>query len=523
MTDIEYLEDEMSVADTTRRERGITITGMVRTVRAYAVPIGLAILAAAAAYVILAVIYVLMQPVQRNTILGFRLEFPGADIGQYPNGVKFSGSDIVDTPVLRAAFDANQLDRYMSFRDFSRSVVVLEANASLQQLAREYEAKLANPKLSAVERERLEAEYEQKRQSLRKNEFTLMMTTREGLTRVPPSVTSKALADILRVWSEFAAKTRQVLAYRVPLVSEQALERLGAKDADLFASLIALRTAARELQTNIDDLSALPGAEVIRSTKRNASLRELELELAQTQRSGVEFLITEVLRSGTIDRARAAAVLESQLAFDRRALQAADDRVTVLRKALDDYSQQRGHAAATLAAVGSEPVTAAPEGEVVPQVSDTFLDRIVALAQDAADRTYRQRQIDDIKAAALAAVPLRLIVQYEEQLLADLRSGGVSGNVAATSRLAAERDQVAARLGTIAADLIDIRAVLSRSLTASGQMYTITSPAVAVTERSVSMTRIGLGGILVVTLTAFLALAAALIHHRLQVEGRRTV
>jgi hypothetical protein len=519
MTNIEYLEDEMSVADTTRRDRGITVTGVIRTIRAYASPILLTILAAAIAYLLGAVVYILMKPVQRNTTMGFRLEFPGADMGTYPNGLKFSGSDIIDTPVLRAAFDANQLERYMSFSDFSRSIVVLEVNASIEQLAREYEAKLGNPKLSTVERERLEAEYNQKRESLRKNEFSLVLTTREGLTRVPPSVASKTLADILRLWSEFAAKTRQVLAHRVPLVSEQALARLGGNDPDLFGSLLALRTAAIELQNNINNLATLPGAEMIRSTKRNASLRELELELAQTERSGVEFLMTEVLRSGTIDRARAAAMIESQLAFDRRSLQAAEERVNVLRTALEDYSRQRSNPAAA-AAVKSAP--SAVEGEVVPQVSDSFLERIVALAQDAADRSYRQRQIDEIRNAAMDAVPLRSTVQYEEQLLADLRSGGSTGGAAATTQLAAERNRIAAKLATIASDLNDIRAVLSRSLTASGQMYTVTAPAVAVTERSVSTTRVALGGMLVLALTTLLALAAAFVHHRLQMERTRT-
>lgn len=515
MTELDYLEETHTVA--TEGEDRVTLMTIVRVLRSYATPILLSVLAAIVAYIILAVIYLLVSPTQRNTRLGFRLEFPGADVGQYPNGVKFSGGDIIDTPVLRAAFDANQLDRYISFSDFSRSVVVLETNGAVEQLAREYEAKLANPKLSPIERQRLEAEYDQKRDSLRKNEFSLILTTREGLTRIPPSVAAKTLSDILRIWAEFAAKTRQVLAHRVPLVSEQALSRLGTSDRDLLGSLLALRTTALELQTNIDDLKKLPGAEVIRSTKRDSSLRELELELAQIERNGIEFMITEVLRNGVIDRSRAAAMIDAQLEFDRRALQASEERVNVLRTALEDYAQQRGESVKDVAEAG-QTQTATPPNENAVVLSDSFLERIVALAQDAADRSYRQRQVEEIKMAALAAVPLRSTVAYEERLLQDLRSGAAVSRSVSVDTLTAERDRIVQRLGSIAEDLMDIRSILSRSLTASGQMYTVTAPPVAVTERSVSLSRLALGGILIVILTALAAIAAAFIHHRMQIE-----
>lgn len=514
MTDIDYLEEQARVASH-REEGGISIARVVRILRDYAAPIALAMLAAAVGYVVLAIIYILLQPVERNTRLAFRLDFPGAATGIYPNGLKFIGSDIIDSPVLRAAFDANQLDRYMSFPDFARSVVVLEANAAMEQLARTYEAKLSNPKLSPVERDRIETEYDNKRESLQKNEWALILTTRDGLTRVPPAVASKTLHDILRLWADFAAKTRQVLLHRVPLISAAALERLEPENGDPFAGLLALRIGALELRSNITALSDLPGAEVVRSTKRNASLRELELELTQIERTRIEFLVADVLHTPTIDRARAASLIESQLAYDRRKLVASEERVAVMRKSLEDYvrtTQQQAPAPDTPTRDDAKPQ---PSDTIV--LSDNFIERVVDLAQNAADRVYRQRQVDEIRAAALGTVPLRSVVAYQEQLLRDVRSGG-SGGAVPMAQITAERQRIAQRLGQIATDLIEIRSVLSRSLNASGQMYTITSPVVAVTERGVSMTRLALGGILAVLLVALLAVAAAFIHYRLQSE-----
>jgi hypothetical protein len=515
MTDIDYLEEQARVA-THREEGGITLGRVVRILRDYATPIALAMLAAAVGYVVLAIIYILLQPVERNTRLAFRLDFPGAATGMYPNGLKFIGSDIIDSPVLRAAFEANQLDRYISFPDFARSVVVLEANAAMEQLARTYEAKLANPKLSPVERDRIEAEYENKRDSLQKNEWALILTTRDGLTRVPPAVAAKTLNDILRLWAEFAAQTRQVLLHRVPLVSAAALQRIEPENGDPFGSLLALRTGAVELRTNITALGELPGSEVVRSTKRKASLRELEMEITQLERTRIEFLIADVLQSPTINRGRAAALVESQLAYDRRRLAAVEERVAVMRTTLEDYvrtSQQQGPAPAPPA---GQDAPSQNQGTIV--VSDDFIERVVGLAQNAADRAYRQRQVDEIRTAALLAVPVRSGVTYQEQLLSEVRSGGASASAIPAAQIAAERDRLAQRLGQIATDLIEIRDVLSRSLNASGQMYTITSPVVAVTERGVSLQRLALGGILAVILVTLLAMAAAFIHYRLQSE-----
>lgn len=505
--DSDYLEERPGVADA--REPRLTITAIFRTLHTYRLQIVLTTVAVALAYLLGSVVYVLRSPAERYTTLGFRLEFTGAEIGQYPNGLKFSGSEIIDTTVLRAAFDANELDQYMSFSDFSRSVIVLEANAAAEQLAREYEAKLDNPRLSAVERERLEAEYIQKRDSLRKNEYSLTLTTREGIKKVPSPVASKTLADILRFWADFAAQSRQVLEHRVPLISGESVARL-VDDQELFASLLALRTTSLELTANIDALSKLPGAEVVRSSGRRASIRELELELVMVERAGIEFLLTDLMGSGVIDRRHAASLIEAQLAFDRRTLASAEERVAILRAALLDYVRDRGvvPSSATLAASAAEP------DSVV--LSDTFIQRVVDLAQDAADRSYRQRQVEDIKQAALSVVPIRSAVEYQESLLAELASGSGGGRV---TDYEAERNRLARRLATIATDLIEIRAILSRSLTAPGQMYAVTNPAVSMIGRSVSTSRLILGGFLAVSFALIAAIAGAFLHRTLITES----
>ena len=72
----------------------------------------------------------------------FRLDFKGATEGRYPNGLKFSGSDITSMPVMLDVFNQNHIDRFTSFPKFSRAVYVLEANSDYERVT--CEAKYTN-------------------------------------------------------------------------------------------------------------------------------------------------------------------------------------------------------------------------------------------------------------------------------------------------------------------------------------------------------------------------------------------
>ncbi|MEA2339376.1 MAG: hypothetical protein QOE82_3383, partial [Thermoanaerobaculia bacterium] len=130
-------------------DRPMSISHLVHTLKAYAPAIILSLAAAAVLYVVAGVAIYVFSPSQRITSQAFRLDFEGASEAKYPNGIKFSASDITSTPILLKVFRENQLDRFTSFPSFSRSVFVLEANLDYERLAAEYQARLADPKQSA--------------------------------------------------------------------------------------------------------------------------------------------------------------------------------------------------------------------------------------------------------------------------------------------------------------------------------------------------------------------------------------
>ncbi|HWW62355.1 MAG TPA: hypothetical protein VN181_13365, partial [Thermoanaerobaculia bacterium] len=146
-------------------DKPFLVSHFFHVLRNYFPVIVLAVAAVAVGYVLLAALIYLLSDGDRVTKLPFRLDFQGSTEGQYPNGLKFSPADIVSPPVLRKVFDENQLSRFVPFEDFSRSFVVLESNRAYELLALEYQARLSDPKLSPVDRERIEKEFESKRAS----------------------------------------------------------------------------------------------------------------------------------------------------------------------------------------------------------------------------------------------------------------------------------------------------------------------------------------------------------------------
>ena len=90
----------------------MSISHLVHTLNAYAPAILLSAAAVTVLYIIIAVAIYVLSPTQRITSQKFRLDFEGASDARYPNGIKFSSSDITSTPILLQVFKDDHLDRF---------------------------------------------------------------------------------------------------------------------------------------------------------------------------------------------------------------------------------------------------------------------------------------------------------------------------------------------------------------------------------------------------------------------------
>jgi len=398
----------------------VSLSHLVHALQKYAGIIVLSLLTVLLLYAIVAILVYLRSPAQKSTSLPFRLEFEGANRGEYPNGTKFSTTEITATSVLLKVYKENDLARFMNFERFSRAIFVLESSQAYEALAREYQARLSDVKLNPVDRERIQKEYELKRASLSQSDYSLNFLSSKETGTLPASTVNKVLSDILKEWANYAATQKKALQYRVSVLSANIIQKpTGAEAADYILGVRILRSRIDKVLRNIEQINEIPGTELARTAKEQISLDEAKLRLEDIVRFRLEPLIG-MIRAGGLVRNPASTVrfLEEQLTYDMRELKEAEERARVLREALSLYTQKPPNVFADTQTGprNNDPSTRSGQ-TVMPQLGESFLDRLVNMTGELADREYRQKMVDEIKDAGLNTVPLLSLVQYDQQLI----------------------------------------------------------------------------------------------------------
>lgn len=501
----------------------ISIRDVVQTLGQYAAAILLSVTAVGVTYVLIAAYVYLRSPARVVTTLPFRLDFRGAAVGQYPNGLRFSSADVVNAHILNEVFHRNRLGDLIDFQSFCGSVVVFEANRALNRLNAEYEARLADPKLTPVDRERIERDFDAKRESLAKSDYALAFIDGSGGKSVPPSVIEKTLRDILAVWARQAVVEHKVLDHMVPVLSPNVLETSLFESTEQVVALAILRNRVVSILNNIDLIAKTPGIDLVRTKKTQASLAEVRLELEDVLSFRIDPLITAARSSGMVRNPQAALrALESQLAYSRRQLEAARGREQALRSAFAMYEQKNESAPAgdSRTAPSTPPEPETRNETVMPQLSDSFLDRIVLLAARSSDRDYRQRMVDSIKDAALMTVPAEQSVAFNEKLVQDFKANPPApGPAEQAGALREDWNRTLAALRGSVVQVNELYIAASRLTNPETELLTITGPPMSRIDRTVSARRLGLYGMVVVLLSIPLVLFIVLLHKRFRRES----
>ena len=498
----------------------LSLSHFFKTLSAYRGVIFLAAAITAIVYLLIALILFLATPTERVTSQPFRLDFTGASVGQFPNGLRFSTSDVVAPAILLKVHRDNDLQRFTSFANFSRSVFVLEANRAYDTLAADYQARLSDPKLSPVDRERLLREFEQKREAVAKNEYSLNLVRRENIQKMPEPLVRKVLSDVLSTWSDHATKNQDVLAYRIAVLSPQILTPGPIEKSDLMMGAHMLRSRTVRLLENLAELQGLPGAELARAGADRLSLDEVRLRMEEIQRYRVEPLVRRVQTSGTFT-ASTIRFLQDQLAYDQRRLEASRRRADALRETLAVYEQSAS--IKTPVQAGGSPSRGGESGEtVMPQLSDTFIDRMVDLVSKTSDSQYRQNLVNDYREALAAVIPLEQTVAYDTALIQDLSRSRQDG-AGSAEETQAEIERAREDLRLLVTRMNEIYREISRNIYSPGQLLTLTAPAATRVSRGIDPVKVLLWGVVTMLLALPLIVIGCLLHNRVREEEEAEV
>jgi hypothetical protein len=488
---------------------------------------GIALLVVFVLFLLGAMASYLSAPSERNATIEFRLLFDGADKGQYPNGTKFSATEIVGTPVLTEVFAANGLGRFGRFKDFKDSLFIQQSNPELDLLSYEYQAKLADTKLTPVDRARIEEEFRKKRESLSDPQFSLSLRRHERLKAMPRSLMEKVLNDTLVTWARQADERRGVTKYNIPVFSRNILDRSAIDSEDYLVGIDILRGKTRRIIDSIDQIAKLPGAEIMRAGKEKVSLAEVRSNLEDIVRFKLEPLLGLVQSEGISKNPHLLGLyVEGQLVQIKLQRQEAASRAEVLQNSLREYMSQRAWKAVSQAQPGGEAGgtragrTAAgiETPAMIPQFGESFLDRLVELSTQTqtSDVKYRQELTDRVIEESHKVPALDRETGYYENLARAVKGLGSrpSGSDTAVGVIRARLDDAFNGIAQAVDQLASIYDQLSEhNLNPSTLLYTITGPFSEGTQRSLTMRTLAFYAVFVMILGVILIPIGCLVHH----------
>jgi hypothetical protein len=469
----------------------------------------------------------LFLPAERQASLEFRILFEGADQGRYPNSLAFSRSEIVSTPVLTAVYTADDLSRYCTYNEFKNRVFILESSPELQLLQLEYAAKLADTRLTPVDRAKLEGEFRQKLDALKKAQYTLNFVTPNGNRQIPEILMSKVLNDILATWAEQAVDIKAIFGYQIKVYTPNVLLKDFVQAEDYFVRVDILRNKINRIIEDVDELSELPGATVIRVGESRISLPEIRSNLEDIRQFKVEPLAETIREAGvTRDPNRVIQYVQNRLMQTRLDRQEAESRVTTLREALQAYTRDRGlgGSAASQRGTADSQLSPAPgTSALIPQLSESFLDRLVTISTQNTDAQYRQKLTDEAIRAGQTAVTMGKESGYYEALAASMRQISPARAGAADREITATIDRRLDELysaAVLALNQIDAayKELSKQNLNPRTSLYTLTSPFLISTQRVVTLRTIAIYALLTLMLSSLVVPMACIVHHYFKTE-----
>jgi len=499
----------------------VSLKPYFEALRGYRRLIGAAVAGVAVLYLLGVLMVFLIAPVERLGSIQFRLLFDGAEKGQYPNGTLFSASEIVAAPVMTDVFNANGLERFGKYADFKESVFVLQSNPELDLLAREYEARLADPKLNPIDRNKIEDDFRQKRDALVDPLYTISMRRHERLTTLPRDLMNKVLIDILNTWAKQADERKGATKYNVDVLSASSLPRDVIEREEYLVAIDILRSNASRVLATIDEIAKLPGAKSIRVGEGRETLADVRAGLEDVVRFKLEPLLGLIRSEGVTKNARGLSrYADNQLFQLRQQQRESADRVQALQASVREFSVQPGLPAGDARTGAPGAAGGAGGSALTTQIDQSFLDRIIALSTAKADSEYKRKLIDRvIEESDKMAAKAREATYYEalaKELQASLggRTVGSPETVAIIkSRTAEAYDDV---VKGIERTTMIYREISALNLNPATTLLTPTAPFTSRTQRSVTAGTAVLYFLLVMMLTLLVVPVGCLIHHAIR-------
>ena len=515
----------MSSSDVDGPTDEFSLQPYIDTLRARRRTIGWIALAVAVVYAVVALGALFRAPSEHISSIRFRLLFDGSERGRYPNDTPFSQMEIVAPPVITEVFRINELQRFGDYKDWKDALFVQQSSPALDLLNHEYQSRLADSRLTPVDRARIEEEFRSRREAMSDPSYTLSLRRNQRFTRLPPDLSEKVLNDTLKIWAEQAELRKGVLKYQAPVISSRILTRDSLESLDYMVAVDRLRSQVIRVLRSVDDLSRLPGALTLRTSTDGVTLPEVRARLEDVMRFEIEPLLGLIRTEGLTKDPRMLPVYASSIAFQLGLDKAeAEARAQAVKLALSDYVNETSGRRAGDSSRGDS--GGGGSAVVMPQLSESFLDKLQemsALSQEG-ELEYRRRLTDRAILETRQAAAFEREMLYYAELAKGLREMRAAADAAAPI-VGSVKTRMVAAFGAVENATNQLTAlyeeISTQNLNPAARLFAITGPFTHVTRRSLPVDKLFIGFVFVMVLTLVVVPAALVISEAIRPKGVR--
>src|SRR5262249_2530028 len=147
---------------------------------------------------------------------------------------------------------ANKVQDFCSRDDFRSAFSIEQRSSELQALDSDYQARLADTRLTAVERQRLLDEYQARRATARV-QYGITFTRPVACAKLPKELVVKFLDDVLLRWANDAEFKRGVLKQRIRVLTPYVFD-VGNSAHSPFIRANLVWTNLDRVIRNVDDM-----------------------------------------------------------------------------------------------------------------------------------------------------------------------------------------------------------------------------------------------------------------------------
>lgn len=318
----------------------------------------------------------------------YDLTFEGLSEGKFPNGSQFIISDIASPTVLNRVYTQNNLENQnINLEDFRRNISVQPFARDIDFIRAKYQGRLADKKLNATDIENLQKQMQIEIKQAQSSSIELSLIVNQDLA-IDSVLAKKLIDDIVKIWAERAIVEQGVLKANVAVYSERIFNQERFENLDYLLGMDLVLNSIKLIRENIASLKEQPNANTLIDDVSGFTLIDLDKSIQDIADYDIRQIIDPIKELGISRNPQVV-----KLYFERKLIDLKEEQ-----------KQWRARAQATNAVLNGEikldasssASAVTSQNNLVPQLGDAFLDRLLEVSRQGSNIEFRQELTKEI-------------------------------------------------------------------------------------------------------------------------------